>query len=194
MEMYAGTRRIIARYWKAYGGLNAVVGSPYFRAACVLTAVTYGSWIDKHWWDQVLAILPNLMGFSLGAIAIFIGIGSESFRRLISRRREAELDVDSPFLKTTATFAHFVLVQTAAILVALIAAGLDNEALRWRSPGVVLLNELSRWALSAIGYTLFLYALCLVAAAVLSIFRVATWVERYQQGDDSTKGGSTTAE
>lgn len=178
VRSYLGVGHSVARYWKAYGGARVLIFSPYVHLACLLLLITRATWGSERWWDQVFTILPSLMGFSLGAIAIFLGIGSDSFRGLLSSRTKEA--AQSPFLTVTATFTHFVFVQALAILTAVVCAALSKAPLPIAGSLALSINGVARPALWALGYGLFLYALCLAGASVLAIFRVATWFEEHQ--------------
>lgn len=86
--MYKGVLNIFGTYWRAYGGWIALLKSPYFHAALVLLALTFHTWTAEDWWEDVTSVLPNLLGFTLGGFAIFIGFGDERFRALLAEPEE----------------------------------------------------------------------------------------------------------
>lgn len=180
--MYTGVAKIFRRYWVAYGGLSSLLRSPYFHAALVLLCLTFNTWINPAWWDQSLSVLPNLLGFTLGGFAIFIGFGDEKFRALLA---EPEDDKNMPtiYVSLCSTFVHFILVQVFALTYALIAKSwwFYTPWLDFSRPALVYLNGIA----GAIGYGLFLYALTSVVAATMHVLRIATMYEQHQRARTS---------
>ncbi|HGH0634157.1 TPA: hypothetical protein ACJHGQ_002829, partial [Yersinia enterocolitica] len=87
-----------------------------------MTLILYPSWSHSGWWNDILSLMPNLLGFSLGGFAMWIAIGDESFKKFI-----AGDDIDdngevefSPYMSVNATFVHFILLQLLTIIAALI--------------------------------------------------------------------------
>jgi hypothetical protein len=184
--MYSGVFEIFSRYWRSYGGWLALVRSPYFHASLLLTAVTVHTWSEKDWWLQVLGLLPNLLGFTVGGFTLFLAIGSEKFRALLSQR---DPDETASLMETiSATYVHFIVVQTLAVICALVAAAtnfptpdcvisaMDNAGLP--SGTIVTALRLLGWGFS---YLLFLYAIALVVSASMVIFRTANWAELHDR-------------
>lgn len=178
--MYSGPRKIFGRYWRAYGGFKSLLRSVYLHLAIVLCLLTAYTWhapvcstqgACSYWWDYSLSILPNLLGFTLGGFAIFIGFGDERFHQAL-----AQGDPDSPketmYVRLCATFVHFILVQITALIFAVLTKSLwfywpflD----KYRSY-INLLNGI----VGLIGFGLFLYSLTLVLAATMHVFRIAS--------------------
>lgn len=182
-KQYKGVAVIFKVYWTAYGGLGALLRSPYLHAAAVLLALTNPFWLVPLWWDQSLAVLPNLLGFTLGGFAIFIGFGDEKFRALLAEDDGSSVN---DYVALCATFVHFIIVQALALFAAVLAKAWWFYApwmdpVRWLLP---LLNSLG----GAVGYGLFLYALCSVLAATMHIFRIA---HLYAQFQSNTTSGAT---
>ena len=106
------------RYWAIYGGWKAVAKSIYFYAALALT------WACESFWakagtasaDLAIDIIPSLMAFSLGGMAIVLAVSNRQFLRAI---RQDGIE-GSIFMKTIALFFHFLLLQTLAILAAML--------------------------------------------------------------------------
>lgn len=169
----------LSLYWQAYGGWKAVVGSPFFWLSIALMVLTCRFWLYGEWWDQVLSVMPNMLGFTLGGFAVFLGFGDEKFKAVISGQDHHDPADSSPYMEVSATFLHFVLVQLIAILFAVVAKATD-----FTLPGYWA--GLSQWLAQyrfiadALGYWLFLYGLCIVAATAIAIFRVAFWYDSYQ--------------
>lgn len=179
--MYKGVLRIFRVYWGAYGGLGALLRSPYLHLAVLLLAVTFNTWTNPCWWDISLSVLPNLLGFTLGGFAIFIGFGDEAFRGML-----ADPDLDAPdkpsiYVGLCSTFVHFILVQFLALALSLIAKSWWFYA-AWMDamrPALVYLNGIG----GAVGYFVFLYAVTSVVAATMHVLRIATMYEAKRKAD-----------
>ncbi|WP_261374073.1 hypothetical protein [Yersinia rohdei] len=177
------TQSALARYWEVYGGGNAILRSPYFWSAIVMTLILYPSWSHSGWWNDILSLMPNLLGFSLGGFAMWIAIGDESFKKFI-----AGDDIDdngevefSPYMSVNATFVHFILLQLLTIIAALITKAyspmLINNAYLYFYLGVYYKYIL--YFMSFIAYFLFIYSIFSALAAVLAIFRVSNWYNTF---------------
>lgn len=185
-EQQHGVRDILKTYWNAYGGSKAVFRSPFFWISIALLVLTTHYWLTKEWWDQVLSVMPNVLGFTLGGFAIFLGFGDEEFRKLISGQ-EPEEDGPSPYVEVSSTFLHFVFVQLVTLLMAISvkATRFDLTEIDFLA-GKIWINDLAEILVSArviadmFGYWLFLYGLCITAAAALAIFRVSFWYDSLQ--------------
>lgn len=176
-KAYQGVGDILVRYWTIYGGVAAMARSPYMHVSILLTALTANSWINEKWWFTVISVLPNLLGFTLGGFAIFLGFGEEKFREVISGADSLEAEDYSPYLSVSSTFLHFVMVQIAALLWALVASALYFD---WPDPRLVVFGRALGLLGAVVGYWLFLYSICLASAAGMAIFRVAGWYEAFQ--------------
>lgn len=182
--MYEGVASIFARYWRAYGGRGALLRSPYLHLAAILLAATYATWSKNDWWDQVISVLPNLLGFTLGGFAMFLGFGDEKFRSLLAEPDDEAPDEPSLYVSLCATFVHFILVQVVALLSAILAKSwwfffAWPDSMRLALPWINLIG-------GALGYGLFLYAVTSVLAATMHVFRIATWYEAHQRTVSST--------
>ena len=110
---------IFLRYWEAYGGIWALIKSPYFIASIIITIFLYPHWSSPGWWEDSLSIMPNLLGFSLGGYAMWIAIGDDNFRKLISGADED--GTPSPFMEINAAFVHFIILQILSIITSIVA-------------------------------------------------------------------------
>lgn len=175
-KQYKGVASVFKTYWAAYGGLGALLCSPYLHAALLLLALTFHTWSAPQWWEQCLAVLPNLLGFTLGGFAIFIGFGDEKFRALLA---EDDGEPINAYVALCSTFVHFILVQVAALVAAVLA-----KAWWFYSPWMDIFSEALPWLNAmgwAVGYGLFLYALTSVIAATMHIFRIASMYAQFQK-------------
>lgn len=190
-KQYKGVFEVFKGYWSAYGGLGTLLGSPYLHFAALLLMTTAQFWLAPRcdasgqcaaWWDQSISVLPNLLGFTLGGFAIFIGFGDEKFRSLL-----AEPDPDgepNAYIGLCATFVHFILVQALALLAAIVAKGLWFYA-PWADPIRGALPWMN-FVGGMLGYGLFLYALTSVLAATMHVFRIARLYAFFQSASDQT--------
>ena len=174
---------ILARYWKAYGGWKAVVTSVYFWVAVFLTGLLHPQWMKAGWWGDVLSIMPSVLGFSLGGFAMWVAIGDEKFKALISGSDGDGLP--SPFMEVNATFAHFILLQLVSVLLAVVAKAYDIPVTKshWL---YAIWGENLALATSmfyCFSYFIFIYALLTAFAAVLALFRVSSWYDDMQTMD-----------
>lgn len=176
--MYSGLREIAGRYWSAYGGTNALVRSPYLHLAFLVLLISSHYWTRSSWWEQPLAIIPNLLGFSLGGLAMLLSFGNAEFQKFISEKDEDSQVAPTAFIEVSASFVHFMLLQLAALLVATIFNAL-NFYLPWPEVLRPLVN-MGTILLSGAGYLLFIYSITAMIAAVFAVFRMTSWFEIFQ--------------
>lgn len=172
----------LGRYWKAYGGINALIKSPYAWSSLILTVVLYPAWSQPGWWTDVISIMPNLLGFSLGGYALWLSIGDDSFKKAIMG--PGKNGSTSPYMQVNATFAHFIILQLTALITAIIAKTfyfkLDKSNPLF--PITQTLEfQIACMAGYSIGYFLFIYALFTALAATLALFRVSSWYDLMQK-------------
>lgn len=172
---------IYQQYWHAYGGRRELLRSPYLRGALVFLALTVPFWAFADWWEQVIAVIPSLLGFTLGGFAMFLGFGDEKFRALLAEPDEDAPDAPSLFVGLCATFVHFILIQSLALSFAVVAKAWAFP-FAWPHPLDAVVWGLSLLC-SAVGYGLFLYAIASMLAATMYVFRVATWYEGHRRDE-----------
>lgn len=169
---------IFMRFWAAYGGTKALVRSPYLRTALLILPFCWGSWSVPNWWDTVIGVLPNLLGFTLGGFAIFVAFGDARF---IASLAAPEADPDRPtvYRELCATFVHFILVQVAALVLAIVAKGMwfKVDLPDYLTTVLPIANLI--WGAAC--YAVFLYALTSVIAIALEVFRITTMYELHQR-------------
>jgi hypothetical protein len=164
---------LLRRYFAQYGGWRGVFLSPFFLLSAAITAISYSTWIDPKWTSISQALIPNLLGFSLGTYAILFSIMTGRLKRAL---REKTNPRGVPYLfEMNATFFHFIFVQVLALLWALlfngtllydIASGLGDPAALCAFSVVSLIG-------SAVGFCLLVYAFLLTIAAALVVYRLA---------------------
>lgn len=177
--MFRSTANIWQKYWHAYGGFAAVLRSPYTWLAVLITAVCFPVWTSPEWWELPIGALPDLMGFTLGGLAVFLGLSQASVLRALTRRVEDEERV-SDLQIIVASFVHFVVVQGVALITAVICKSLHVPVPTYYPFTLV---DPQTWAVlttfssGLLGFFLFVYALVLALATTMSVFRVARILE-----------------
>lgn len=181
---YAGVFAIFGRYWKAYGGWRAVLFSPYLHAALLLTVALNHSWVAEPWWKTASSILPNMVGFAIGGYAIWLGFGDADFRKILTKKKDGGT---SPYVVISASFAHFILIQLGALLLSIVADGLDFALDPKCGLGKILFQVFGSVAFvhewltpigNFVGFLLFMYALTSALATSMAVFRLTTILER----------------
>ena len=161
----------------AYGGAGALLRSPYLYVALLIAPLCWGTWSAPNWWDTVISVLPNLLGFTLGGFAIFVSFGDARFIASLAAEEE---DPAQPtvYRELCATFVHFILVQVAALILAIVTKGMWFHA---SLPDYIAKAiPIANMAWGAFCYGVFLYALTSVVAIALHVFRISTMYELHQ--------------
>lgn len=178
MIMYSGVVSILRRYWSAYGGWLAVIKSPYLHISLVLLALTAHYWLTSSWWQQPISVVPSLLGFSLGGLAMLLSFGNSSFQDFISERESEIESAPSALITVSASFVHFMLLQLLSLLIAIVFSSL-NFYFPWPTSLRPFVN-CTYVVFSALGYLIFLYSICAMVAAVLAVFRMTSLFETFQ--------------
>lgn len=171
--MYSGVKKIFKAYWTAYGGIKALIQSVYLHAAVFLLALTFPVWTNGGaWWEVPIASLPTMLGFTVAALAVFIGFGDEDYRALLAQPDcDDKLGV-SIYVSLCTTFVHFIIVQALAFSFAIIASSWKQVVPpEWFLPFQIIG--------CGIGFFLFLYAVTSIVAVTMHIFRIARMYETY---------------
>ena len=191
LSQYAGVRKMILRYWDAYGGISAITSSPYLHAALLLTILMSNTWVMPNWWDTVISIMPNLTGFTLGGFAIIVTFGNDEFKQLIYTIDET--DEHSFVASIGSTFVHFVMLQVLALILALGAKStyfvINEECnlctlLEKIDVHLLQLMYAARYFVWFISYCIFMYALTTTIAATLAIYRLIYNYQTYINDKD----------
>jgi hypothetical protein len=175
-HQYEGVSKILKKYWSIYGGLPSLLCSPYVHFSILITVVTSHYWYNYSWWTQAISILPNLIGFTLGGFAVFLGFGSDKFKELIAGQTGSD---SSPYLSISVTFLHFVLIQLFALMWAIIASAVHFTPPSWIGCFANYLLSLLNPISDAFGYFFFIYSLTSAIAAALAVFRMASIFDSY---------------
>lgn len=144
-------------YWIAYGGFEALFLSGYLWASIIFSILLNPLWLLPEgadalipWIGIAFSVLPGLIAFSLGAIAIFVALSRGLFLSVLQ-----EGGGRSFFLRVVAAFFHFLLVQFSTLIFGLWTLAWPNA-----------------W-LSFFGFTLFIYAIFTGVAAAAILVDVA---------------------
>jgi hypothetical protein len=172
---YRGLWNALSRYWGDYGGWSDFLLSPLLHFSLVISATSYAAWTKADWVDLPLSLLPNLLGFSLGAYALIFSLADE---RLLAALNAPNEDGGPTNLRMiNATFLHFILVQTAAIIFALMNKSSLFIDLATFLPLSRCQIDLIQVGLASsagfIGYFLTVYAVALLIGAALAAYRLA---------------------
>jgi hypothetical protein len=158
------------RYWTLYGGWSALLRSPYLYIAFVITLLCRELWAPVEgkgdWADVCLSILPNLLGFSMGGMAIMLAFSNATIFAAITQKGRD----DSLFLKVIANFYHFILVQGLSIVLAVISKA---------NPGPYL---------SFVGFWAMVYAILVAVATAGQLLRTAEVFNKAGGIDDTRPG------
>lgn len=147
---------VFQTYWRLYGGLPAIFGSYYFYASLILSFALWPVWSEevddeRVWASSAVEIIPSLMAFSLGGMAILLAFSNERLMKAIQERGKS----DSLYMKTTATFFHFILVQTMSLV------------------SVFMVQAYSVGFISWLGFFLLLYGLLVAIAVAGNLMKLA---------------------
>jgi uncharacterized membrane protein len=158
--------RQLRRYFSVYGGVRAVVTSPFFILAVIVTVLSHRVWMQTQdglrvWVDLPISSLPSILGFTIGAFSILIAVGLYNDLTAIFRRDEEK----SYFVRLASNFVHFSVVQVIALIFSIIARSFSSEGFLAH-------------AFSAIGFLAFIYAILLIASMSLFIYSVARIINR----------------
>lgn len=135
--------------------------SPYLHFSFLISVVTYRSWkgAEECWYNVIITVIPGLLGFTFAGFAILLTFGGDIRRVLCGADPEGK---PSPFLVEVSAIVHFLVIQCLALMYALILKPFDVTS------GVLLM----------IGVILLYYSISLALAAVLAMFRIATYVDK----------------
>ena len=156
---YASVLKLLTTYFEAYGGGRALVRSPYVHTAVVLTIITKSLWTQPGWWELTLAIIPNLVGFTLSGYAVVITIGDKQLKEAMVQKTSNR---PSAFRAYNTTFFHFIIIMLLSIILALIAKSRPLSYFFGPASSQGYLTEARSWLGYtgwAVSYGVFMYAL-----------------------------------
>jgi hypothetical protein len=165
----------MARYFNAYGGWSAVFGSPLFMLAAIVTGLNYSQWLQENWVDTTIALIPSLLGFSLGTYAILFSLINNRLKGAL-RAKKNEQGI-SLLEVVNASFFHFIFVQVLALMWAFVYSGSSlydlTKLLSTSYSSAHPIFEGLKTAGSFVGYLLLIYSFLLIIAASLVVYRLA---------------------
>lgn len=167
--------KILLLAWQIAGGKREFFKSGDFWITFILLFICMPAWMTDGWWSQPIGVIPNLLGFTLGGFAIFLGFGTDDFKEEIADENELK----SLYLSVSAAFLLFVAFQVAALLYALAASALwqpTPKLLLFAAPFISKYGNPIFWGF---GYFLFLYSIVCSLRAALRIFRVSRWYNSF---------------
>lgn len=131
-EYWKNQAETIRDYWTIYGGFRALFKSPYLIVAFLLTVGSVyfwavngnGEYLVKAS-DLVVSAIPNLLGFTVGALAIVLAFSSAEIFKILAE----EGDPQSYFMKLTSNLVHFIMVQVLALICGVVAKITDSRVL-----------------------------------------------------------------
>jgi hypothetical protein len=141
-----------------------------------LTIICYPFWTETNedgrpWAQAAIEIIPSILGFSLGGMAILLAFSNEKFLEAIRQGGK----VNSAFMSAVVAFFHFILFQTGALSMAFV-----SKAWPW-------------WGISLVGFFLLAYGMLVsvaVAGRLLQLSRVFNATGFIGKGsDDNASGG-----
>jgi hypothetical protein len=171
--------RHLKRYFRAYGGWSGIFGSPLFLGAVLIAALNYRQWLVSGWTDKVYALLPNLLGFSLGTYAIIFSLLTNRIK--LAMRILKNNNSVSYLEQVNSTFFHFIFVQVITLIWSIIFDGsiLRDIAIIFKGKVPIVWSAFlfSAKIGSFVGYLLMIYSIFLVIGAALAIYRLALIVD-----------------
>jgi hypothetical protein len=152
-------------YWESYGGFKEILRSPYFRISIIISVLLTAFGRIEQWYELPLTILPNILGFSIGAYAILLALGDNKFWKLLANKKKK--NEKTPYMIINGTFVHFIFVQVLAIIYAL-------------SGKILCLNN---YIFAIIGIFFLVYAILCALASTLAVLKLADWYQTYLQNE-----------
>lgn len=154
-------------YWRVYGGWRQLLVSPYLWLSGLFWALCKPLWFDQRdtgfeWSEHALSILPSMVSFSLGALAIFLAFSNADFLKILRQKGNQH----SYLMRVTTAFFHFILVQFIALL------------------STILLTAYPVVAISAVAFWLFVYAIAAGVAAAAALLDMAEILNAAGKLDD----------
>ncbi|WP_153044081.1 hypothetical protein [Kerstersia gyiorum] len=166
---------LLSLVWRITRKFRGVCYGPEFILAIVAWLLTSPYWLMQAWWDQVISTLPTILGLTVSGFAVFLGFGSDDFKRFLSKGKDPD---DNSYMSVGAAFVFFVFVQLLAVLFALVVKGFQFPTPDFLLDYKKIIN-FGNYVAGAIGYFLFIYSLALSLRASLRIFRLSRWYSRY---------------
>ena len=153
--------------YQSYGGIRGVLRSAYFQIALVLTLICWRLPLTEQWATLSQSMLPTLAGFTIAAFAILFAVLDEKSRRSLMAP-EQTLQGRSPFLMLGSSIAHAVVIQMVTVIYSVLYTSKPIPTPQCLDTAAAAVN----YVLGLVGTLGLMYSLCLVPAAILSIFKI----------------------
>jgi hypothetical protein len=164
-KQWSSLRSDAKEYWDIYGGGRAFLGSPVLWGAFGLNLFAFPLWWHERWSDAAISILPNLLGLSIGAMAVILAFPTTRMFRFLAEDGRR----DSFYLEIASRLTHFIIIQVVAIIFALLGRAYQFLPI------------------SALGCWILIYAILSAAAIAFSLFGVARIYNHPAAQDDPDK-------
>ena len=190
------TINIIKMYWSAYGGFRAFWASYYFLIPLIITIFCSSHWLNnKLWIADPLTILPSLLGFTLAGYAMWLSVGNEKLKILLSSKFDKEKKNGySLFMQINASFIHFVIFQLITLIFVYFLKYNDAPYFINKIEEFYILYDITYAVLNflgnllnAIGFFLFVYSIFTMLATVFGIFRISFWIDSHNRNIASSE-------
>mgnify|MGYP000037537208 CR=1 FL=1 len=142
------------RAYVLYGGAAAIVRSPYLHVAAGAALVLCLLPSRIRFGEVGLTVLPNLLGFTIGAMAIVLSVSSSNIFISLAEHGKP----DSFFMKLVANFMHYIIVQALTIGCCVLEKGFLEVF----------------WPLNYISATMFIYSILTPVAIGTQLFQMAS--------------------
>lgn len=165
LDQYKAVKKSIGRYWENYGGFKALISSPYLHIALILALLNKSEWYSTNLWtEKTLAVIPNILGFSIGAFAVLLAFTNDKFLQILKE----DGDDKSAFISTSASFCHFILIQGTALVFASVCST-SKFYFPWNTQVEFFVQNL----VSYLGMSLFYYSLLTAMTIALALMKIA---------------------
>lgn len=150
-DQWTDLSQAVGEYWSVYGGWRGFIGSPALWAAGLIALMLFPLFDNGVWADASISILPNVLGLSIGAMAVVLAFPTTHIFKYLSENGRR----DSFYLDLASRLTHFIFVQVVALLL-----GLLGKAYKI-------------WPVALVGCWALVYAILTAAVISLTLFRVA---------------------
>jgi hypothetical protein len=123
LRFWKNQYRAFRKYFTIYGGVLALLRSPYVHIAFFLTIgcrLRWASTVSAS--DIAISVIPNLLGFTVGAMAIVLAFSSAPIFKMLAQ----DGDPKSYFMGLTANLVHFIIVQASALIIGIVGKATGN--------------------------------------------------------------------
>ena len=154
--------------WKSYFFWAAFISSIIIQTIILLTSKSFLPSIEFVC-NQMLSIMPNILGFNLGGYVLLIGMNSQNILNEITEPNPEAIPPEkySLFQKQSSVFAYSILMQASTILIGYIFKGIIHLGVSPVSNNIAdVVNFIGFWIINFIS----IYAVLLIAQIVLNIF------------------------